>query len=293
VFGPEVIHSNVSGLRSMRIAMRMARHLGVPLVPHFMDDWPSTLFSGVPAAAPVRRLVRRTLQDLLTAAPEVLVVGSAMAEEYALRYGVSCTVVGNCASPVTVQRSDATHQGLIYVGGLENDRWEMVAALASMVDAGFPIRLFTPPAHVARAQQLQRRHPAILSVDTVAPEEVPGLLQTCAALLFVESTREPALTYTRLSVSGKVAQYLMSRRPILAVGPAEQGSIRALRDSPMTVYAGQADDREQLSAALAGLRELPQTPIPDQTWNVLVSTFGCRGTQERLRMALHRAAHRA
>ena len=41
-FKPDVIYSMLGSIRMVRLVSRLAKELGIPVVPHFMDDWIST-----------------------------------------------------------------------------------------------------------------------------------------------------------------------------------------------------------------------------------------------------------
>jgi hypothetical protein len=86
------------------------------------------------------------------------------------------------------------------------------------------------------------------------PHEVPGRLQSATALLVVESLKPEIAAFTRLSVSTKVPQYIAARRPIVAVGPAGQGSIgEIVENAPaaLVVHGTSATDLAPLQPFLA------------------------------------------
>ena len=43
-FNPDIIYSNLASLRVMKVVLKISKLLQIPIVPHFMDDWPSTIY---------------------------------------------------------------------------------------------------------------------------------------------------------------------------------------------------------------------------------------------------------
>jgi hypothetical protein len=286
-FAPQVIHSPVWGMRVSRLCVQLSRRLDIPIVPHFMDDWPTTLHEGALMATSLRRRVLRTLQELMDRSPRLIVIGDQMAEEYVRRYSRQCDVVGNCVSEsdmlVMRQQEPTLDDAFVYVGGLANRRSEVLEQVARNLPSGVRVRLYVNPKESAQAAELSRRCAQIEDAGSLSRAMVPQRLASAAALLFVEATDPRTLAYTQLSVSGKVPEYLMSGRPILAVGPTEQASIRALRQSPLTTVArdpSQVQEAARRTMAHAAARSSVEALVP---------VYGCEATQARLRESLRGA----
>ena len=81
-FGPEVIYTPIGSIRLIRLVSAISRRMGVPVVPHFMDDWPTTHYSGDPAVFLPRLVLKKSLKRLLKRSPEGMAIGVAMAEVY-------------------------------------------------------------------------------------------------------------------------------------------------------------------------------------------------------------------
>ncbi len=288
-FSPEVIHSPVWGLRVSRLCLAISRTFDIPIVPHFMDDWPTTAHAGVMMARTVRRQMHKTLRDLLDHSPRLLVVGQLMAEEYTARYDRECDVVGNCVSESDIMRmreqKPAADRTLLYVGGLSNRRSQVIQRVAEHLPEGWQLRLFVNPKEAASGADLARRSGRIEHAGSLNPEDVPEKLGSAAALLFVETDDPDTLAYTRLSVSGKVPEYLLSGRPVVAVGPPTQASIRALQQSPLTTVVS---DLAQLPAVVTGIAGSSRSA---QEAEELSHVYTCPATQARLLASLQRAVN--
>jgi hypothetical protein len=291
-FQPEVIHCPVWGVRSIRLVVAVATRLKIPVVPHFMDDWPSTAYRSGALTRPARAMLRADLAKLLAHSPRLLVIGAAMASEYSRRYERPCTVVGPCLTPEERRASAAVadhSSGLTYIGGLTNHRWRAIEAVAAALPPGVPLRMHVPAVDTDQLLAIMGRHSNVLCAGSLAPEQAASAAASCGALLFVETDEEPLSTYTRLSVSGKVASYLFAGRPVLAVGPPNQASIQELGLSPLTVTA---QPREELTSHVASVLKFASRPtdLPADYMDHLVDRFGCRANQRRLERTLAAAA---
>lgn len=88
-FRPGVIYTCLGNVRMTKLTLAISRAAGnVPVVPHFMDDWPSTLYADGRLGGLPRRIFQRHLRRLFGSVPLGFCIGSHMAAEYASRYGL-------------------------------------------------------------------------------------------------------------------------------------------------------------------------------------------------------------
>lgn len=298
-FQPQAVHSLLGGVRAMRLALRFSERFDIPIVPHFMDDWPKNLFSQGQLLGYSRLAAQRDLRRVLARAPICLTIGSDMEREFERRYARPCPVVGNSVDVDQYRRLRSAVQPneggpcLRYVGGLHLGRDQVVRTVASALEQvrcdGRPwvLELFVPPADAPLADAMERNFAVVRHRGSRTPEEVPEELVRATALLFLESTKPEIAEFTRLSVSTKVPQYLAAGRPLLIIGPEDQGSVRTLRRSPLAEYATNVDDESEILGALCRLGALvgavPHSAA-DADW--VASEFGTATTRERLRKAI-------
>lgn len=291
-FKPDVIHSPLGSVRATKLVTRIASRLGVPVVPHFMDDWPATMFADGRLLGLPRSAVERSFRQLMRHVPICLVIGEDMRDEFEDRLARPCRVVGNSVDFSEADAEGAVPPGndvtvLTYVGGLHLGRDQAVVRVARAAGSApslVKIKLYTPAGDATKVDELAQRYPGIVeAAGTVAPNEVPRVLREADILLFMESNDPRISNFTRLSVSTKVPEYLAARRPILAVGPPDQSSIRALRRGPATeVSIGEPQD---LSRALRAVISMTGGPIEPITGG-LRELFDRQATQRRLYEAL-------
>ncbi len=140
-FRPRAVHSLLGGVRAMRLANAVAGELDLPILAHFMDDWPANLFAHRQLGGLARREVDRSLRRTLTRSPVLLTIGYDMKDEFEKRYARPCVVVGNSAEFGMVERVEKplpskrciAQQGCIQHGG--DDRITRGVDLRRQTDA--------------------------------------------------------------------------------------------------------------------------------------------------------------
>jgi len=302
-FRPQVIHSLLGGVRAMKLASGLSEKLGVPLVPHFMDDWADNLFAQGQLGGYARRVAERELARVWTRAPVCLTIGEQMSAEFAQRFGLPCFVVGNSVdfdefAALAGRQSVPVGAELVmrYVGGLHLGRDMVIESVAKRLAGrqyeGRPwcLELHVPAVDSDIARRLSQQ-PNVRFGGSLTPSEVPQALVSADALLFIESAAPGVAKFTRLSVSTKVPQYLAARRPIMVIGPAEQASVGALLRAETGIYAGSAESG-MVEQAITGIESTLAAAAPRrreiEAW--MNQAFARLQTQERLRRAMVQAA---
>ena len=260
-FRPEVVYSLLGSVRIMRLARVVGRLSGVPVVPHFMDDWPATLYSSGEIGGVARAVARRELSTLLRDAPAALTVSDAMAEEYTTRFGRSFRTFAN---PVDVDLAPSAPRAggdglrLMYVGGLHLERWRTLRNLGRQLDGinmgapGWSLVIHVPAPDLSRYSSAFEGLASVEVGGSLAPDRVGATLRTADVLLHVESFDPEIRRYTRLSLSTKIPQYLAANRPVLAIGPRDVASISLVASSGAGLVVS-SDSGEGLRSALAVL----------------------------------------
>lgn len=255
---PDLIYSQLGSVRVMRIVNVLSTRLGVPVVPHFMDDWVNTLYADHELFGFARRTILKELDDVMRRTPFLLAISRVMAEEYSARFKRDARIFMNCvrdedfaASVPTLGRDSA--KVLTYVGGLHLDRWRSLTRLAQTlltVDPTAELRIHAPGAHLRAHHDKVTHLPNVRWGPPLEGSEVPFALASADVLVHVESYEPSARRYTRLSVSTKLPQYLAAGRPVLALGPPELASMRYLIETRSGVVLQEGD-----AAGLAALLE--------------------------------------
>ncbi|WP_431896137.1 glycosyltransferase family protein [Micromonospora haikouensis] len=256
-FRPDVVYCTLGTIRLTRLALLAARRCRTPMVPHFMDDWPATLYADGELGGLARRALHRGLSAVLRRSAFGLGISAPMAEEYRRRYGIPFTAFANSVADSELDppagRPDRPEGSgtleLVYVGALHLDRWESLLAVADAVDAanraGRSMRLTLHVPEKDRAWYGPRfaGRPAVRVAEPLADADVPAVLRGADILLHVESFAEAHRRYARYSLSTKLPRYLAAGRPILGYGPAELASMWHIEEAGAGLVVGAADQR--------------------------------------------------
>jgi glycosyltransferase involved in cell wall biosynthesis len=263
---PQVVYATLGSIRMMRLAVAAAQECRVPLVPHFMDDWPSTLYAQGQVLGLPRRAVRAGVREVLRHSSYGMGISEPMAREYERRYRLPFAAFGNCVDAAEFAVPDAPPETdrdrsvieLVYVGGLHLDRWRSLRrvceAISRLVAQGVPVRLtvHAPAADLARYGDTFAALPAVRLGGSLDSAEVGAVLRRSDVLVHVESFAAEHRRYTRYSLSTKIPQYLAAGRPVLGFGPAELASMAHIDVARGGVVVG-VDEPTALTAELSRL----------------------------------------
>ncbi len=263
-FRPDLVYSMLGSVRLTRITALAAHACGVPVVPHFTDDWPATLYANGELLGLADQSVRQAVERLIRLAPLGMVISQPMAEEYTRRYHIPFSIFANCvdktyfASPRDEASQPQRVIELVYVGALHLKRWESLRDIGAALDAvavsGLPVRLtiHAPAEDLAKYGKNLGHLERVRLGPPLASHEVPAVLRAATVLVHVESFDEEIRRYTRYSVSTKIPQYLAAGRPIFGYGPTEVASINHIRAADAGVLVGTNDP----AALVGGLTDL-------------------------------------
>jgi glycosyltransferase involved in cell wall biosynthesis len=299
-FNPDVIYSTLASIRTLMLVSAISRHLGKPVVPHFMDDWPTTLHNATLLSAIPRKVMLSRLRSLLKRSSTVMTISDAMAEEYHRRYLLRCEAFMNCVTvPDTCPAPPAGRRKplrLLYAGGLHLSRWRSLqdigAAIASLQREGLACELlvYTPPRDIGEYSASLSQWPDIRMAGSATPEKVAEILADADILVHVESFDDSIREYTRFSVSTKIPQYMSAARPILAYGPGEVASLRVVADSGAGVVVGTSSIEEIAQAIRRLSNEEERRRMGEIGWTTARRRHEARSVQERFRQVVVEAA---
>jgi len=238
-FCPDIIYSPLGSIRMMRIASAAAMVSGAPLLPHFMDDWPSTLFSSGQLLNMGKYASTVALRHSLELANRGICISDDMTAEYGERFGIPFSTFMNCVPDAAFNVSSVSHLPrarngsalkLVYTGGLHLDRWKTLRALGRALESeptesAPSLYIYAPQADVKQHGHRFTGLPRVILGESVDVQSIPATLLTADVLVHVEAFDPQFQRQTRLSISTKIPQYMASRRPILGVGPPSLASM--------------------------------------------------------------------
>lgn len=266
-FRPDVIYSVLGSVRMMNIVLSLSREFSLPIVPHFMDDWPSTTYGRKSVFWFPNVVLNRKLRSVLERSEVGLTIGADMSSEFNQRYGKTFREFMNCVDLID-EESEKEIRGnaavkFVFSGGLHLNRWRSLAAVAEALEClreeGYAVSLLicTPRRDIERYGSVFSKYAVVEGIISVQADAVSSVLSAADVLVHVESFLESDSHYTRLSVSTKIPQYMAAGKPILAVGPISLSSVRYVRSAGAGLVV---DSVEDISAVVQVARLLCESP---------------------------------
>lgn len=245
-FRPEIIYSHLGSIRIMRLVRYVSKISNCAVLPHFMDDWPSCMYTRHSFGGIARGMLLRHLRYILDRSGGGLCISRQMADEYKIRYRHEFTEVMNCVDDALFNKyqCEVVDEGrplrLAYCGGLHLGRDNVLVLLAkalaelNIAHAKVRLSVYVPTSEFQMAQDVFSAF-SFVEIGSVSASEVHSIIDASDVNVHVESFKPEDALYTRLSISTKVPQYLASGRPILGIGPDGLASMTELRESGAAV----------------------------------------------------------
>jgi hypothetical protein len=242
-FKPDIIYTPLGSIAIMNITCKLSDNFNLPVVPHFMDDWPHTIYEDdfslfIPCLSK-----KYFLNKVFKKAKIGLVISDKMAGEYSSEYHkrffplMNCIELGelNSERPVMMSGKKIVFS---YFGGLHLLRWktlrlffELLEKKSALFQHALEFRIYTSDADRIKYQHEFNQSPAVLFCERVSQDGLLSEMKKSNYLIHVEAFDEKIKKYTRLSISTKIPEYLVAQRPIVAIGPHDVASIEYLRNN--------------------------------------------------------------
>jgi len=240
-FKPDVIYSPLGSIAITDIAYKISVKYNLPVVPHFMDDWPHTIYEGDSLLLIPRLKKKRLLNRIFKRTKVGIVISEKMAKEYGSEYHKDFFALMNCIDIKEPDKRDLHEKKNIvfsYFGGLHLLRWQTLLLFFKSVknshayaSQNLEFRIYTSDADRNKYECQFEQVTEVVFRDRVSQGALIDEMRNSDYLVHVEAFDEKIKKYTRLSISTKIPEYLVAQRPIIAIGPADIASIEYLRDN--------------------------------------------------------------
>lgn len=261
-FRPEVLYGHCSTLDSVLFLRETQRALGLPLVLHFMDDFPEALYRKGWMAGLMRGRYLTEFSALVRSAAVRIAICREMAEEYEKRYHqpvrwLPMPVELGAYRDAARTRWAASRPFRLRYGGRVG--WAIRESLADVAGAVRALRLGGEEVAfdiaTFQAEELPESCRAAAGVEVLVPgplADLPGLQAEADALLICYDFDPASFRQARYSMPSKLADCLASGTPILVYGPAGLPVVEYARREGWGVVV----DRRDPAALRAAVREL-------------------------------------
>ena len=263
-FNPDVIYSILSSIAAMDITLRLSNKFKIPIVPHFMDDWPHTIYENDILLFLPRLKKKYFLKKVLKNTRTGIAISDKMAKEYNSEYHKEFYSLMNCVSlpdsneGIEIAKNNKKIE-FSYFGGLHLLRWQTLKTFFESLEINarysmdnFEFRIYAPESDRIRYENQFAQLSSVLFCDRVSQSALFSEMIKSDYLIHVEAFDEKMKKYTRLSISTKIPEYLVIQKPIVAIGPADVASIEYLRDNKCAHVISDLDSTA-ISATLENL----------------------------------------
>lgn len=260
-YGPDIIYALGGSLSWTRLAVELAGILDCPIVFHFMDDWPATLYRDAYGKTIWQYLLNRMVRKALKLGVRHFAISQDMALEYRSRYGKEFLPYMRCLERVPVipkhPGDDKESLKLVYCGGLHLGRWRVLSKIGQVIQArselDASLTIYAPASHLKEVGGFFGGLKSITIGGSLDPGKEQSTLSLYDVAVHIESFEARAAAYTRLSISAKIPMYFAIPLPILAIGPGNLSSMRWISSSRAGVVV-EKQERYQIEEALVILK---------------------------------------
>lgn len=179
----------------------------------------------------LKHIYRNTINNSLLC----FVIGESMASEYSKFYNRSFLPIMNSVPMVEFPRKENCDDFIIsYFGNLGLNRWKMIVRFAQLLNnvclvnkQNVILQVYSTSLPNDHVKELFEKY-NVQYMGLVLGDEYREALIKSNLLLHIESDDVYTQSLTRLSISTKLPEYMVTRRPIIAYGPKNVASILLL-----------------------------------------------------------------
>ena len=258
---PEVLYLPIYASWYMcDVQNKIVKYCHVPCVGHISDDvysYPPNRYKQ-PLFTFYRMVLRNKLRKLIDKSSYLEVFANNMAVEYSKLFNKRCYFIGkgiDVSSCVIPERKGAPSVPLkfVYTGNIGSGRYLQLARLGKALDAIMPkqavLDIYTGTYIDSIISTSFSKIESIQIRGSVPATEVKGVQSDADFLVHVEDFSPQSIFETRMSFSTKIIDYMLTGRPIVAIGPSSVCSIDTLLDSGTALVA--TSDEEILKVITA------------------------------------------
>ncbi len=235
---------------SYTMAEEISESLNIPLAVYFTDDY---LIYPIRKGLMEKWRYKRELKayrQIVRKSTYRFCIGEQMCQEYTQFFGKEFRPIMNCVDvipfePYTMIRPKPVFS---YFGGLNLHRWKMLCRLSRLLGDKGTVMVYTN-AEITDEIKTAFINDNVKLGGFVCGDMFRQKMLDSDVLLHIESDDAEYRSITRLSISTKIPEYMMSSRMILGFGPQELASMKLLNDNHLGVVIN-CDESEDKQKAI-------------------------------------------
>ncbi len=258
-YAPEVILFVGGDLLFMySICNYVADRFKVPVIFQVTDDYLDRSCGLSICKRIIRSSVRKKFKKMLDRSSGFITIGDYMRDTYREKFGVdSMTFMNAVEIPAEIEpevcgeRMELIYAGSLYFGR-ENTLIQVRDSLERLSKKNIKGHISVYTSTSLTVDVLEKLDDKRCSdvMGYVSQEELKKRISKSNILLFMEDFSKENIQKTKLSVSTKLPEYMISGRPIFAIGPKEVGSMRYATEYACVCNSLDSDEIDQKLAKL-------------------------------------------
>lgn len=251
-FAPEVIYTMGSSVSTMRVCITLAQKLSVPIIMHFMDNWPECVqWAKNPLLRNYKKSLERWLDKVYTYSKCALTISEEMAQAYEKKTGIKHISLMNSINIEfwqNVKYEEHDHFVFAYAGGMHLGRFDTLLGIGNKLhelnqieNKNYKLVIYTDmdSKYVHSLSETELKEVEIRG--KVKHDDLKKVYREADVLILAEGLKEDKITnlFAKYSISTKTAEYLVSGKPILYVGDSSRALPRYLERNDAAVVVTQ------------------------------------------------------
>lgn len=226
------------------VSIYLSKKLAIPLVTYFTDDYLIYPKNRNFLDFIQRKRMKSFYKHTIEFSALLFSIGDLMSYEYSNFFRKPFHPIMNSVKIIPYEEyRNSKNITISYFGGLHLDRWKMIIRLSKFAN-NIKILVYCsnkPDNYILN----QFKEHNIMYMGRILGEDLKKTMINSDILLHVESDDKYYRSLTKLSLSTKIPEYLITGRPIIGFGPSEVASMKILSDNNIGfVIPSNASDKE-------------------------------------------------
>ncbi len=241
------------------IAIIVSGKLKIPLTTFFTDDYiiypkPKGFFGTY-----FRERLRKSYIQIIEKSARCFAIGDEMSREYNDYFGKCFLPIMNSLPPQQMIRNKIHKNQIVisYFGGIHLNRWRMLVRFSSLLPRNCVLNVYSAAKLNSKITKAFDES-GIKFKGCVSGNLLRESMHESNILLHVESDDPTNRRLTKLSISTKIPEYLMSGRCIIGFGPIEVASMKEIQNNHVGYVIDSSMNDSEISAYIASI--LSKTP---------------------------------
>ncbi len=250
--------------------------IGVKVVGHISDDVYAKTTSKSCLAKAYNNKIRKKVKALIEKCEYLEVFAENMKREYQKIFNIPCFLIGKGVKPEQVKDinydiSNDKEISFVYTGNVGTGRYEILSKIGSALDKEMPnakLKIYSATPLTEEMKKSFSICKSIRFMGAVSSAEVLKIQKEADFLVHVESFSNEGISSAKMSFSTKIIDYMLSGKPIFAVGPKEVNSIQVLKNHNLAIVVESESDLQTILNKLAN-NQIDLKTIGNNVYNYL------------------------